>query len=98
MATADNFGCSGVPPTHPELLEWLASEFVDSGWHIKPLLKQIMTSSVYTQATYRAEDESTRDPDPVVVDPGNKLLWRMPLRRLESEAIRDAMPTRPPPG
>ena len=80
VATADNFGRSGVPPTHPELLEWLASDFVDSGWHIKPLLKQIMTSSVYTQATYREEDESTRDPDPVAVDPGNKLLWRMPLR------------------
>ena len=92
VATADNFGRSGVPPTHPELLEWLASEFIDSGWHIKPLLKQIMTSSVYTQATYRAAGESTRrGPDPVAVDPGNKLFWRMPLRRLESETIRDAM-------
>ena len=91
VASADNFGRSGTPPTHPELLEWLAREFIDSGWRIKPLLKLIMTSSVYTQATHRTEDESARDPDPVAVDPGNKLLWRMPLRRLESETIRDAM-------
>ena len=91
VATADNFGRSGVPPTHPELLEFLAGELIESGWRIKPVVKLIMTSSVYTQATYRAEDESTRDPDPVAVDPGNKLLWRMPLRRLESETIRDAM-------
>ena len=91
VATADNFGRSGTPPTHPELLEFLAGELVESGWRIKPVVKLIMTSSVYTQATYRAEGESTRDPDPVAVDPGNKLLWRMPLRRLESETIRDAM-------
>ena len=93
VATSDNFGRNGAPPTHPELLNWLAGQFIAQGWHIKPLIKQIMTSSVYRQASYRAESESVSASaaDPWSVDPGNKLLWRMRLRRLESEIIRDAM-------
>ena len=86
VATPENLGRSGAAPTHPELLEWLAAEFVASGWRIKPLLKLIMTSTVYRQASRRDDDGTA-----VVVDPENKLLWRMRLRRLESEAIRDSI-------
>jgi hypothetical protein len=84
VTTSDNFGKLGAPPTHPELLDWLATEFVDKGWKIKALHRLIVTSTVYRQAaTHRPEGEA--------VDPGNQLLWRMRLRRLESEAIRDAV-------
>ena len=93
VATSDNFGRNGTPPTHPDLLNWLANDFIGQDWHIKPLIKQIMISSAYRQASRRAESESasTSAADPWSVDPGNKLLWRMRLRRLESEIIRDSM-------
>src|SRR5207248_1895056 len=56
VPTAENFGRSGEPPTHPELLEWLSAEFAHSGWRIKPMLKLMMTSSAYRQASRRAPD------------------------------------------
>jgi len=78
------FGLRGTPPTHPELLDWLASEFVSGGWRLKPLHRQWMLSRTYRQASQRrAEAEA--------IDAGNELLWRMPVRRLEAEVIRDAM-------
>jgi len=86
VATLDNFGNSGTRPTHAELLDWLATEFMNSGWRIKPLIKLMMTSSVYRQASFR-EDSAYA----VKVDPENQLLWRMRIRRLESEAIRDSI-------
>jgi hypothetical protein len=86
VATLDNFGNSGARPTHAELLDWLATEFMDSGWRIKPLIKLMMTSSVYRQASFR-EDSA----EAAKIDPGNQLLWRMRIRRLESEAIRDSI-------
>ena len=86
VTTPDNFGNAGARPTHPELLDWLATEFMNSGWRIKPLIKLIMTSSAYRQASYRKDEDRA-----VKIDPGNQLLWRMRIRRLESEMIRDSI-------
>jgi hypothetical protein len=86
VPTPDNFGRSGEPPTHPELLEWLGTEFARSGWRVKPMLKLMMTSTAYRQAS-----RPSPAADPEVADPGNRLLGRMRLRRLEAEAIRDAL-------
>jgi hypothetical protein len=88
VSSADNFGVQGQRPTHPELLDWLSREFVGGGWHLKPLVRQVVTSAAYRQASYRPGGES---PDPEAVDPANSLLWRMRLRRLESEVVRDAI-------
>jgi hypothetical protein len=84
VATPDNFGHAGAPPSHPELLDWLASEFVARGWSIKTMHRLIMTSSAYRQAS--AFNGAARK-----VDPDNRLLWRQRLRRLEAEALRDAI-------
>lgn len=89
VESADNFGKSGTAPSHPELLEWLAGEFAANGQQLKPLIKMLVTSNVYRQASIRVL--SSAETDPTTVDPGNRLLWRMPLRRLESEAVRDAL-------
>jgi mono/diheme cytochrome c family protein len=91
VATSDNFGAQGQRPTHPELLEWLAAEFVENGWRIKPLIRQLVTSAAYRQATYRIALGASQSPDPAAVDPANDLLWKMRLRRLESEIVRDAI-------
>ncbi len=135
VATTSNFGRSGAQPTHPQLLDWLATEFIRGGWSLKRLHRTIVTSSVYRQTSRRRRAEGTppiaqrsavapatpktRDfnalstagtrrggqgevsssevnlskVDPQRVDPENRLLWRMPLRRLESEAVRDAVLT-----
>jgi mono/diheme cytochrome c family protein len=90
VARPDNFGHSGPGPTHPELLDWLATEFVHGGWSIKALHRLIVTSTVYRQASVPG-NAAPGQPNPDVVDPGNQLLWRMRLRRLESEIVRDAV-------
>jgi hypothetical protein len=82
----DNFGQAGARPTHPELLEWLAGQFMDSGWRIKPMIRMIMLSSAYQQASHRDDNDAVE-----AADPDNRLLSRMRLRRLESESIRDAV-------
>ncbi len=84
VATPDNFGKMGAPPTHPELLDWLAVDFMENGWSVKHLLRTIMTSSVYRQSTKVAGPGEKTDPD-------NHLLWRMNMKRLEAEAIRDGV-------
>jgi hypothetical protein len=85
VATPNDFGSMGVPPTHPELLDWLASEFVAGGWSLKSLHRLIMTSEAYQQASDAwSEDHQRQDPD-------NTLLWRMNRRRLEGEALWDAI-------
>jgi hypothetical protein len=89
VATSDNFGHLGARPTHSELLDWLAVEFVESGWKMKSLHKLIVTSSVYRQASSITHEHEAQAS--VTVDPGNQLLWHQRLRRLESEAIRDAI-------
>jgi hypothetical protein len=89
VPSSDNFGRSGEPPTHPELLEWLAGELTRNDWRTKALLRQLMLSTAYRQASRTAPE--TQGADPAKVDPGNRLLWKMRLRRLEAEAIRDSI-------
>jgi hypothetical protein len=84
VRTPDDFGTRGQPPTHPELLDYLADEFQKNGWSLKWLHKQILTARAYRQAS--VESEASRR-----VDPDNLLLWRMPRKRLEFESMRDAM-------
>jgi hypothetical protein len=94
VSTPDNFGRSGAMPTHPELLDWLAREFVESGWRFKTLHRLIVNSSVYRQSSREPAQSSTASHAPAdgpAIDPDNRLLWRMPLRRLESEIIRDSV-------
>jgi hypothetical protein len=83
VATPGNFGAKGARPSHPELLDWLASELVSSGWSLKKLHRLIMTSAVYRQAS-RVSAESTSDSD-------NVLLSHFPMQRLDGESIRDAI-------
>ncbi len=82
--TVGDFGRLGARPTHPELLDWLASEFMAKGWRAKHLHRLILTSTAYRQA-------STREPIKDKLDADNQLLGRFPIRRLEAEAVRDAM-------
>jgi len=84
VATPSDFGLQGDPPTHPELLDWLAQELIRNGWRLKPLHKLIVTSAVYRQG-------SQADASKEQTDPGNALLWRFAPRRLEGEIIRDGM-------
>jgi len=84
VRTTDNFGKLGEAPTHPQLLDWLASRFVEDGWSIKKLHRRIMLSRTY-QMSGETSDDATR------LDPENRLYSRAPVRRLEAEAIRDAM-------
>ncbi len=84
VGTPNDFGAQGDRPTHPELLEWLASEFVGGGWKLKPLHKQIMLSAAYQQSHVASEAS-------VKLDPENKYLARQRTRRLEAENIRDAL-------
>jgi len=84
VATPNDFGTSGDEPTHPELLNWLAKDFVDHGWQLKRLHHLIMTSSVYRQSAGHDERRATLDRE-------NELLWRWQPRRLEAEAIRDSL-------
>ncbi len=87
VSTADNLGRSGARPSHPELLDYLAAEFVRGGWSVKSLHRRIMMSAVYRQASALP----ARGHSPEEVDPDNRLLWHYPLRRLDAEALRDAM-------
>jgi mono/diheme cytochrome c family protein len=84
VATPDNFGQSGARPSHPELLDWLAVEFVSGGWSVKHLHRLILSSATYRQT-------SSVPGRAAAVDPDNRLLGRFPLRRLDAEALRDAM-------
>jgi hypothetical protein len=82
VATAGDFGTQGERPSHPELLDWLADEFVRGGWQLKPLVRMLVTSRAYRQS-------SARRPELDALDPENRLLGRMSVRRLEAETIRD---------
>jgi hypothetical protein len=84
VRSVDNFGRLGDPPTHPELLDWLARRFVNSGWSVKAMHRLLMLSSTYQMSSaYNARAAR--------VDPENRFHWRMNRRRLEAEAIRDAI-------
>jgi len=82
--TPSDFGKMGNAPSHPQLLDWLASEFVRQGWSLKQLHRRILTSRTYQQAN-RPNAKASR------IDADARLLWRFPSRRLEAEAIRDSM-------
>jgi hypothetical protein len=84
VATTDNLGIGGPPPSHPELLEELAAGFVADGWSQKSLHRRIVTSAVYRQS-------SAPRPDGLAKDSDNRLWWRWPVRRLEAEVVRDSM-------
>jgi hypothetical protein len=84
VATPSNFGAAGERPSHPELLDWLAGEFVRQGWSMKAMHRLIMNSNVYQQASV------VNTPAAAAADPQNTLWWRFPRHRLEGEAIRDA--------
>ncbi|MCX6588786.1 MAG: DUF1553 domain-containing protein [Acidobacteria bacterium] len=82
VKTADDFGSQGEAPTHPELLDWLAIEFRESGWDVKALLRLMVTSAAYRQAAIATPDKLQADPD-------NRLLARGPRFRMDGEMIRD---------
>jgi mono/diheme cytochrome c family protein len=83
VETENDFGTQGTAPSHPELLDWLAAEFVEQGWSLKTLHKRIVTSATYRQA-------SAARPDLETVDPRNRLFARQSRLRLEAEVVRDA--------
>lgn len=84
VQSIDNFGKLGTPPSHPDLLDWLAVDFVENGWSIRRLHRQIMTSVVWQQSSRVTEQHLERDPE-------NRLLSRMPMRRLSAEEVRDTL-------
>jgi hypothetical protein len=84
VTTPNDFGKNGSKPSHPELLDWMASELVANGWSIKKLQRQILTSMTWRQS-------STPREEALKVDAGSRLLWRFPPRRLEAEGIRDSI-------
>ena len=96
VRTPSDFGLQGEPPTHPALLDWLAAEFVENGWSTKMLHRTIVLSSAYRQSSSLEGSASTPEPgeasrDPNLIDPENRLLWRMNRRRLDFESMRDSM-------
>ncbi len=104
VATPNDFGAQGLPPTHPELLDWLAKQLIDNGWHLKPIHRLMMTSATYRQSSVGRADalqqesndeESTQDDrggaSPTLHDPQNEFFTRFVPRRLEAEPLRDSM-------
>lgn len=84
VRTVDNFGRTGEPPTHPELLDYLASELVDSGWSLKSLVRRVVSSHTFAlSSNYNSANDA--------IDPENRMLWRAHRRRIDPESLRDAM-------
>jgi hypothetical protein len=84
VRTPSNFGTQGDPPSHPELLDYLAARFVREGWSLKKLHREILLSSVYALSAVNSERNFAKDPD-------NRLLWRFNRRRLDAESLRDSI-------
>jgi hypothetical protein len=84
VRTPGDFGAQGEPPTHPELLDWLARDLMEHGWSVKRLQRLILTSSTYRMSSQESGSG-------LVADPENRWLWHFPRRRLEGEAVRDAL-------
>lgn len=82
--TPNHFGLLGEPASHPELLDWLAAEFMEGGWRIKRMHRLIVLSSAYRMS-------SRATPEGLVRDPGNRWFWRLPMRRLSAEEVRDSV-------
>jgi hypothetical protein len=104
VATSSDFGSQGARPSHPELLDWLAADLIQNGWHLKRVHRLIMTSAVYMQASEPAGElvadqidnqlQSLADQhlgERESIDRENVYLWKFPIRRLEAEAVRDAL-------
>ncbi len=94
VRTPSDFGVRSDAPTHPELLEYLTNDFVANGWQIKRLHWKILNSAVWQQSSKEwksADGRAARDANPMQVDPENRLLRKMPPRRLDAEILRDAM-------
>jgi hypothetical protein len=86
LRTASDFGKNGARPSHPELLDWLAIQFIEQKWSIKAMHKLMLTSNAYRQSTAHPEWKRYVD-----IDPNNELLWRMNWIRLDAEAVRDSI-------
>jgi hypothetical protein len=84
VTSVDNFGVTGDVPSHPELLDYLATRFIDDGWSVKKLVRTLVLSRAYQLSTEAPTAH-------VAIDPGNRLVWRHSPRRLDAEEIRDAM-------
>ncbi len=84
VATSEDLGTQGEKPTHPELLDWLAGEFVRSGWDMKHIHRLIVTSATYQQSSLHRADAAAADSE-------NRLLWKMNRKRLDGESVRDAV-------
>ena len=84
VATPNDFGLQGTPPTHPELLDFLAQQLIANGWNLKPLHRQLLQSATWLQSTTGSTANEK-------IDPENKWFWRYPTRRIEAEIVRDAM-------
>jgi len=104
VSTPSDFGVSGARPTHPELLDWLAAKFIESGWSVKTLHRLIVNSATYRQSSaiddlnrQRRDSRQIANHESEIIneaqrlDADNTLLWRFPPRRLEAEAVRDAV-------
>ncbi|MGH7128907.1 MAG: DUF1553 domain-containing protein, partial [Planctomycetaceae bacterium] len=99
VATRDDFGSQGARPTHPDLLDWLAVEFMESGWNVRHVLRLIVTSATYRRSAEfgmrsaelanRPHSEHSALRTPHSVDPQNHLFWRQNIRRLDAEMVRD---------
>ncbi|MCA9232122.1 MAG: DUF1553 domain-containing protein [Planctomycetales bacterium] len=86
VSSASDFGHMGRPPSHPQLLDWLTTWFIENGWSIKSLHRQILTSATWKQSSFHPESMECQ-----ARDPAGELLWRAPIRRLKAEQNRDAM-------
>jgi hypothetical protein len=84
VASSSNFGLRGSPPSHPKLLDWLANEFIRSGWSMKWLHRQIVLSQAYRMSSHT-------NPEMAAIDPENRWLWRQNKRRMEAETLRDSL-------
>ena len=86
VSTPNDFGRMGQKPSHPEMLDYLANQFVAGGWKIKPMHKMLVMTNAYRQSSHSPIEKAAEE-----VDPENKLLWRYERRRLEAEEMRDSM-------
>ncbi len=91
VSTTDNFGLLGDRPSHPEMLDWLARSFMESGWSIKDMHRLIMKSATYQQSSAPHYSMADGPADPRLADPENRLLWHANIQRLEAEEVRDSL-------
>lgn len=88
VSTGDDFGTRGEVPSHPELLDWLATRFIETGWSVKAMHRLILNSQTWRMS---AHGDATTRKHATAVDPENRLLWRAPRRRLDAEQLRDTL-------